>query len=95
MEIKLSTPDLFIDSKIDRIAASAGCIARLKWHNPNGARFILVDHPMSNTPATFEQHDSVIRALLELDPRARVRTSLGVFDGLNDWDAQYKARVPA
>lgn len=95
MEIKLSTPDLFIDSKIDRIAASAGCIARIRWYNANGARFILVDRPMSNTPATFEQHDAVICSLLELDPRARVRTSLGTFDGLDDWLAQYKARVPA
>ena len=39
MEIRLSTPDLYIDSKIDRIADAAGCIARIRWYNANGARF--------------------------------------------------------
>lgn len=95
MEIRLHTPSAFLDARIDKAAAGANCIARLKWWMPQGARFILVDRPMSDPPATFEQHDQVIRALLELDPRARIRTALGTFDGLDDWLAQYKARVPA
>ena len=93
MEIKLSTPDLFIDTHIDKAAADAGCYARIKWWMPQGARFILVAAPMSDQPATFEQHDSVIRALLELDPRARVRTARATYESLEDFDAQKAVRV--
>ena len=93
MEIKLSTPDLFIDTHIDKAAADAGCYARIRWYNPNGARFILVADPMSDQPATFEQHDSVIKALLELYPRARVRTARATYESLEDFDAQKAVRV--
>ncbi len=37
-------------------------------------------------------HDSVIRALLTLDPEATVRTARAVYEGLNDFEQQYKAR---
>lgn len=37
-------------------------------------------------------HDRVIRALLTLDPDATVRTARAVYEGLTDFEAQYKAR---
>ena len=93
MEIKLSTPDLFIDSRIDKAAADASCYAKIRWWMPQGARFILIASNVDDTPATFEQHDQVIRALLELDPRARVRTALATYDGKDDFDVQKAVRV--
>lgn len=93
MELKLVHADLFIDSVVDRAASAAGCIARLKWYMPNGARFILIDKPMSDEPATFEQHDQVIKSLLEKYPDARIRTARATFEGLADWEAQRAARV--
>ena len=93
MEIKLHTPSAFLDARIDKAAADSNCIARIKWWMPQGARFILVAAPMSDQPATFEQHDSVIRALLKLDPRARVRTARATYESLEDFDAQKAVRV--
>ena len=93
MEIRLHTPSAFLDTRLDKAAADANCIARIKWWMPQGARFILVAAPMSDQPATFEQHDSVIRALLELDPRARVRTARATYESLEDFDAQKAVRV--
>lgn len=95
MEIKLSKPNAFIDVAIDKAASDSGCVAKLKWWRPDNARFILVDRIMSDRPATFEQHDSVIRLLLEQNPQATVRTARATFEGLLDWQAQMKARVPA
>lgn len=95
MEIKLHTPHAFLDYHIDKAAADADCIARIKWLMPQGSRFILVDRPMSDKPATFEQHDQVIRQLLTEYPNARIRTAMATFDGLADWEAQYAARIPA
>jgi hypothetical protein len=42
--------------------------------------------------ADQDGHDKVIRALLTADPQANVRTSRAVFEGLADFEAQYKAR---
>lgn len=50
-------------------------------------RFRLLD-------ADTADHDKVIRALLTLDPDATVRTARAVFEGLADFEAQVKARVP-
>ena len=95
MEIRLNTPHTFLEFHIDKAATDAGCLARFKWLMPQGARFILVDRPMSDKQATFEQHDKVIKALLVEHPDARVRTALGTFHGLVDWEALSNARVPA
>ena len=94
MELKLTTPDTFIDSKVDRAATNANCHAHIKWYNATGARFTL-EITMLDQPATFEQHDQVIRSLLEIYPDARIRTARATYEGLADWDAQYAARVPA
>lgn len=95
MEIKLNTPHAFLDYHIDKAAAAAGCVARIKWLMPQGSRFILVDKPMSFKQATFEQHDQVIKALLEKHPDARVKTARATYESLDDFKAQFKARVPA
>ncbi len=42
--------------------------------------------------ANESEHDSVIRALLTLDPDATVRTARAVYECLADFEAQYKAR---
>ena len=93
MEIRLSKPNLFFDSHIDKAAKAAGCYARIKWAKADTCRFILVDRAMSFKPAIFEQHDSVIRALLELDPDATIRTARATYEGLADFKTQVKARV--
>lgn len=93
MELKLAHADQFVDSAVDRAASAAGCIANIKWWMPHGARFILIDKPMSDEPATFEQHDQVIKSLLEKYPDARIRTARATFEGLADWEAQRAARV--
>lgn len=93
MEIRLSSPDMFFDKRIERAAEQAGCYARIKWTTPQQARFILVERAMSDTPATFGQHDAVIAALLAIDPRAIIRTARAAYEGLADFEAQLKARV--
>ena len=55
----------------------------------------LVDRPMSTKPASFEQHDAVILALLQLDPQATIRTARATYESLEDFEAQKAARVPA
>ena len=93
MEIKLSSPHRYIDTHVRQAAADAGCNANIKWYEPFGARFVLVDKPMSNVAASFEQHDAVIHALLVQHPDARIRTARATFESLEDWEAQRKARV--
>lgn len=93
MELKLAHADPFIDSNVDRAASAAGCIANIKWWMPHGARFILIDKPMSDEPATFEQHDQVIKSLLEKYPDARIRTARATYESLEDFIAQKGARV--
>lgn len=41
------------------------------------------------------QHDNVIRALLTLDPDAVVRTARAVYEGRDDFERQYAARMNA
>lgn len=48
-------------------------------------RFRLID-------ADEADHDHIIRALLTLDPDATVRTARAVYEGLADFETQYKAR---
>ncbi len=38
-------------------------------------------------------HNEVIRALLTLDPGATVRTARAVYEGLDDFERQYRARM--
>ena len=93
MEIRLASPHQFIDKSVEIAAMNAGCIARIKWWMPNGARFTLMDKPGSDSPASFEHHDAVIKSLLDIYPDARIRTARATFEGLSDWEAQRAARV--
>ena len=88
MEIRLSKPDLFFDNRIQEAAKRAGCYGRIRWSTPLQVRFILVERPMSKTPASYAAHDNVIRQLLNLDPKAQIRTAIAVYQGLNDFEAQ-------
>lgn len=93
MEIRLSSPDEFIDKKVEGAASQAGCLARVKWWMPEGCRFILVDKAMSSKPATFEQHDRVIASLFMHDPHAMVRTAIATYRGAAQFEQQRKARA--
>ena len=88
MEIRLSTPQLYLDKKIETAAGNAGCCACIRWWNPTQARFVLVRAPMSRAPASYAAHDHVIRELLTLDPKARIRTAIAIYDGLDDYEGQ-------
>ena len=90
MEVRLSTPDLFFANYVARCAEAAGCYARVKWREPSKVRFILVARAMSDTPASYAEHDCVIRKLFERDPKAFVRTAIAVYDGLDSFEAQQK-----
>lgn len=93
MEIRLSSPDLYFDQRIDAAANRAGCYARIKWTTPVQVRFILVERALSKVPASFSQHDSVIRQLLELDPKATIRTAIAVYNGLDDFENQKSGAI--
>jgi hypothetical protein len=95
MEIRLSKPNPYFDQHITRAAEQAGCFARIKWARAAACRFVLVDRADSFKPATFEQHDQVIRLLLELDPHATIRTSRATYEGVADFESQLKVRIPA
>ena len=43
---------------------------------------------MSRAPASYAAHDHVIRELLTLDPKARIRTAIAIYDGLDDYEGQ-------
>ena len=88
MLIELSKPDLFFDNRIQAIAKQYRCYARIKWAMATQVRFILVDRPMSDRPASHAQHDNVIRELLTLDPRAKIRTAIAFYDGLQGFEQQ-------
>ena len=93
MEIRLASPHQFIDKSVEIAAMNAGCIARIKWWMPNGARFTLQAAPGSDVPASFEHHDAVIKSLLDIYPDARIRTARATYESLLDFQAQKKARV--
>lgn len=69
-----------------RFAAWGVPAVEVKWTRGREVRFTLPG-------ATVEQHESVIRALLELDPLARIRTARAVYEGRDDYLAQVKARA--
>ena len=95
MEIRLSKPNPYFDQHITRAAEAVGCFARIKWARADACRFVLSEHADSFKPATFEQHDQVIRLLLELDPHATIRTSRATYEGLADFESQLNVRIPA
>ena len=88
MEIRLSSPDPFFDQRIERAAEQAGCHARIRWNTAKQVRFVLVDRPMSDKPASYAAHDNVIRQLLTLDPKAVVRTAIAYYNGIDDFEGQ-------
>ena len=94
MEIRLTHGfTTFIEVQVAQAASDTGCFANIKWHMPYGARFTLHASNVDRAPATFEQHDAVILALLTIHPDARIRTARATFEGLADWEAQKQARV--
>lgn len=93
MEIRLSTLDVFFFEHIEHAAKIARCFARIKWTTPRQVRFVLVERAMSNMPASVEQHDQVIGALLAIDTQATVRTARATYEGALDFEAQRKARI--
>ncbi len=88
MEIRFSQPWQFPEDDIRATAKDVGVYARVKWAREREARFALVADRDSYAPATTEQHDRVIRALLTLDPDATVRTARAVYEGLQDFEKQ-------
>ena len=95
MNIRLSEPDLFFDTRVEAAAKAAGCYARIKWHEPWEVRFVLVERAMSDKPATYEQHDAVIARLFMLDPHAKVRTARVTYDGAAEFYAVKQGLEPA
>ena len=93
MEIKLASPHRYIDKHVEIAASDAGCWGQIKWWMPEGCRFTLHASNVDRAPATFEQHDAVIHALLTQHPDARIRTARATFESLEDWEAQKAARV--
>lgn len=86
MLISFSQPRLGGEEHLHEIAGASGTRAKMTWSNPHEIRFTLPG-------ATEAQHESVIRALLELDPHARIRTARAVYESLEDYEAQVKARA--
>lgn len=60
--------------------------ADIKWCTDSEVRFTLPG-------ATLAQHESVILALLTLDPRATIRTSRARYVGLRDYVNQNAAKL--
>ncbi len=92
MEIRHKTHNLFRDSHVRKAAEAAHCYANVKWSDPFSVRFTLHSDGPGSAPADTETHDRVIRTLLELDPDATVRTARAVFEGLQDFESQFRAR---
>lgn len=91
MEIQFWNPYHAPEKHVRAFASAAGAYARVKWARDgagSACRFHLVEHTESRTSATTEAHDSVILALLTLDPRATVRTARAVYKGLSDYQRQ-------
>ena len=93
MKIRHNTHNLFRDSHVRQAAINAHCYANVKWSDPFSVRFTLHADGPGSKPADSDTHDKVIRALLELDPDATVRTARAIYEGLADMQAQLKARV--
>ncbi len=93
MEIRHKTHNLFRGHHVAEAAKAHHCYANVKWSDPFSVRFTLHSDGPGSAPADTETHDKVIRALLELDPEALVRTARAVYDGRSDFEAQVKARV--
>lgn len=83
------------EDTIRRTAQDFSCHAQVKWSAAFAARFVLVDGWNSYKPATEQQHDQIIAALLQLDPAATVRTARAIYKGLSDFERQRQARLTA
>jgi len=88
MEIRLSTPDLYFDKRVERAAADAGCFARIKWREHTKVRFVLLRAAGSALYASSAAHDNVIRELLTRHPQATIRTARAHYAGLDDFQRQ-------
>lgn len=77
---------LDLPSAVFTAAEQAGVLCSLTWSRVQSreVRFTLPG-------ATTSQHESVILALLELDPRATIRTSRALYKGLQDYKRQHPA----
>ncbi len=87
MEIRFSETYSAARAQVENTAERHQCRAVDIRHRANSVRFRLV-------PGTTDHHDRVIRALLQLDPDATIRTARAIYSGLDDYEAQLKARVP-
>ena len=92
MEIRHHTHNLFRDSHVRKAAEAHHCYANVKWSDPFSVRFTLHSDGPGSPPADSATHDKVIRSLLELDPDATIRTARAIYEGLNDFNSQLKAR---
>lgn len=86
MLITFSKERRYPAADIDNAAKQVGATMECKWVCPDEVRFTLPG-------ASEAQHESVIRALLTLDPHARIRTARAVYESLEDYQAQVKART--
>ncbi len=75
---------------VHNAAEKFGVFANIGKVHGRAVRFQLHDG-FSGTVST-EDYDNVIRALLNLDPDATIRTARAVYEGLADFEAQYKVR---
>ena len=99
MKIRLSTPDLYFDKRIEAIAKDLGCYCHTKWAEAWEVRFILVAFddkgvPQLDRPATYEQHDQVIAKMFLLDPHAIVRTARVTYKGAAEFYAVKQGLEP-
>lgn len=95
MDIRLNKPDAGLRQAIINAAKTGGCYANIKY-KPNQnfyhCTFTLERFP-HGPQAAFEIQDITIESLLSVYPDATIRTARAVFEGLDDFQAQKKARV--
>lgn len=74
---------------VDNIASTHRAHMHLSSASGQSVRFTLRRSYRAESKIVDDMaHDIVIRALLTLDPDARVRTAKAVFNGLKDFEAQ-------
>ena len=97
MEIRFSDNwchrgNAYLETTVHGAARDAGLHARIKWADDSACRFTLVEHRDSYQLADHAAHDKVIRALLQVDPQAEIRTAKAIYRGLADFLNQQKVQ---
>lgn len=92
MEIRFSEgvwePFLFGEPHYEIVNDVAGELSVPVEHTSNNGRTVRFTLP----GASVDDHDRVIRALLQLDPDATIRTARACYEGLRDFEAQLSVR---